>query len=68
MDGKTYQLSDFADARVLVVVFTCNHCPTAQAYEDRLIRLRADYKDRGVAIVFRRDQRSRLYVSCLFRG
>ena len=34
-----------------MVVFTCNHCPTAQAYEDRLIRLTADYKDKGVALV-----------------
>ena len=51
VDGKTYRLADFAGAKVLVVVFTCNHCPTAQAYEDRLVRLHADYKDRGVAVV-----------------
>ena len=51
VDGKTYRLADFSDAKVLAVVFTCNHCPTAQAYEDRLIRLHADYKDRGVALV-----------------
>src|ERR1700761_4083859 len=51
VDGKTYSLASFAGARVLVVVFTCNHCPTAQAYEDRLIRLTADYKDKGVAVV-----------------
>ena len=51
VDGKTRGLSDFLDAKVLVVVFTCNHCPTAQAYEDRLMRLHADYKDRGVALV-----------------
>ncbi|HUT13180.1 MAG TPA: redoxin domain-containing protein [Thermoguttaceae bacterium] len=51
VDGKTYRLADFADAEVLAMIFTCNHCPTAQAYEDRLIRLHADYKDRGVAVV-----------------
>lgn len=51
VDGKTYSLADFADAEVLVVIFTCNHCPTAQAYEDRIIQLHADYKDRGVALV-----------------
>jgi peroxiredoxin len=50
VDGRTYALKDFAAARVLVVVFTCNHCPTAQAYEDRLIKLATDYKDRGVAV------------------
>ncbi|HYW80577.1 MAG TPA: redoxin domain-containing protein [Thermoguttaceae bacterium] len=51
VDDKNHKLADFADAKVLVVVFTCNHCPTAQAYEDRLIKLHADYKDRGVALV-----------------
>jgi len=51
VDGKTYRLSDFASAKVLVIIFTCNHCPTAQAYEDRIIQLHADFKDRGVAVV-----------------
>lgn len=50
-DGKTWTLAAFKKAKVLVVVFTCNHCPTAQAYEDRLIRLSSDYSDRGVAVV-----------------
>jgi peroxiredoxin len=51
VDGRTYGLKDFADARVLVVVFTCNHCPTANAYVDRLQKLHADFKDKGVALV-----------------
>jgi peroxiredoxin len=51
VDDKTYTLGDFADARILVVVFTCNHCPTAQAYESRIARLHADYKQKGVAVV-----------------
>jgi peroxiredoxin len=51
VDGKNYSLSDFSKAKLLLVVFTCNHCPTAQAYEDRLIKLHADYKDKGVAVV-----------------
>jgi len=51
VDDKNHKLADFADAKVLVVVFTCNHCPTAQAYEERLIKLHADYKDRDVALV-----------------
>jgi len=51
VDDKTHRLADFAVAKVLAVVFTCNHCPTAQAYEDRLIRLYADYKHKGVALV-----------------
>jgi peroxiredoxin len=51
VDGRTYTLKDFAASHVLVVIFTCNHCPTAQAYEDRIIKLHADYKDKGVAVV-----------------
>ncbi len=51
VDGKTYTLADFAQAKVLVVIFTCNHCPTAQAYEGRVARLAADYKSKGVAVV-----------------
>jgi peroxiredoxin len=51
VDGKTHSLKDFSDAKVLVVVFTCNHCPTAQAYEDRIIKIHNDYKGRGVALV-----------------
>jgi len=50
-DGKMYSLASFKSAKLLVVVFTCNHCPTAQAYEDRLIQLTKDYKDKGVAVV-----------------
>lgn len=49
--STTYSLADFADAKLLAIVFTCNHCPTAQAYEDRIKQLAADYKDRGVAVV-----------------
>ena len=51
VDGKQYKLKDFASARLLVVVFTCNHCPTAQAYETRISQLYAVYKDKGVALV-----------------
>ncbi len=51
VDGKQHSLESFRDAEVLVVIFTCNHCPTAQAYEDRIKRLAADYKDRKVAVV-----------------
>jgi peroxiredoxin len=51
VDGRTYRLSDFATAKVLVVVFTANHCPTAQAYEGRIMKLVSDYKGKGVAVV-----------------
>lgn len=51
VDGKNYSLSSFKAAKVLVFVFTCNHCPTAQAYEDRLIKLTKEYRSRGVEVV-----------------
>ena len=51
VDGKYYKLSTFAKADILVVIFTCNHCPTAQAYEERMKKLVVDYKNKGVAIV-----------------
>src|SRR5918993_739710 len=50
-DGGTYTLSSFKKAKLLVLVFTCNHCPTAQAYEDRLIKLVNDYSSKGVSVV-----------------
>jgi peroxiredoxin len=51
VDGKYYKLSTFAKADILVVIFTCNHCPTAQAYEERIKKLTTDYKNKDVAIV-----------------
>jgi peroxiredoxin len=51
VDGKTHKLSDYSASPVLVVVFTCNHCPIAQMYENRIARLDSDYHDRGVAVV-----------------
>src|SRR5688500_13020881 len=51
VDGETYSLADFKDAKLLVVLFTCNHCPTAQAYEARVNQLYADYSGKGVALV-----------------
>ncbi len=50
-DGATYALDSFADAKVLVVVFTCNHCPYAIAAEARLVEIQRDYADRGVRLV-----------------
>ena len=51
VDGRDHAQKDFAAAKILVVVFTSNHCPTAQYYEERLRRLVTEYKERGVAVV-----------------
>ena len=49
--GRLRSLADYAEAEVIVLVFTSNHCPTAQAYEQRLIDLQRDYEDRKVQVV-----------------
>jgi peroxiredoxin len=51
VDGRDYTPADFAQAKVLVIVFTSNHCPTAQAYEERLKKLMTDYQPQGVAVL-----------------
>ncbi|MCI0525449.1 MAG: redoxin domain-containing protein [Acidobacteria bacterium] len=51
VDGKNWKLSDFDKSKILVVIFTCNHCPTAQYYEERIKKLVVDYKDKGVGFV-----------------
>ncbi len=50
-DGAIHRLSDYDASPILIVAFTCNHCPIAQMYEQRIEQLAADYKDRGVALV-----------------
>jgi peroxiredoxin len=51
VDGKVHALGDYAAKKAVVVVFTCNHCPTAVQYEDRLIQLQKDYGRKGVQFV-----------------
>jgi glutathione peroxidase-family protein len=51
IDDKTHCLKEYDSSKVLAIVFTCNHCPTAQLYENRVKQLASDYRDRGVALV-----------------
>lgn len=51
VDGKIHKLSDYASSPILVVIFTCDHCPIAQMYERRIEQLYEDYGRRGVAVV-----------------
>ena len=51
IDGINYSLNDFDDYQVLFVVFWSNHCPTAQAYEDRMIAMVSKYRPKGVGFV-----------------
>lgn len=51
VDGKTYNLDTFDEAKALMVVFSCNHCPYVQAYESRMQQVYEDYNDKGLAMV-----------------
>lgn len=51
VDGKRHSLDDLKFAKLVVVVFACNHCPVVKAYERRLIRFVDDYRDKGVEFV-----------------
>ena len=50
-DGKKYSSSDFQNTPVLVIVFSCNHCPYVRAYENRIMELQQNYSKRGVKVV-----------------
>jgi peroxiredoxin len=50
-DGQEYSLQSFKDKQVIAVIFTCNHCPYVQAYEDRLVQLQRDFADKQVQLV-----------------
>lgn len=51
VDNKMYSMSDYTDAKGFIVVFTCNHCPFAVKYEDRIIDLAKKYKSKGYVLL-----------------
>ena len=51
IDGKMVSLGDYKDAKGIIVIFTCNHCPYAVAYEDRIIALDKKYKALGYPVI-----------------
>lgn len=51
VDGKMVSLSDFKTAKGFIVIFTCNHCPYAKKYEDRIVELDKKYKDQGYPVI-----------------
>ena len=51
VDGKTYSLNSFDDKKALIVIFSCNHCPYVQAYEDRIKQIQSEYEGKGVLVV-----------------
>ena len=50
-DGNKYSMSNFADKKIIVLIFMANRCPTARVYTDRLKSIQTDYADRGVQLI-----------------
>ncbi len=51
VDGEMVSLSNYKDAKGFLIIFTCNTCPYAVAYEDRIILLDKKYKEMGVPVI-----------------
>jgi len=51
VDGKYVSLANYSDAKGFIVVFTCNGCPYAKAYQDRIITLDKKYKSKGFPVI-----------------
>ena len=51
VDGRKYTLASFSGKQVLVVIFSCNHCPYVKDYEDRMVAVQQDYDSKGVQLV-----------------
>lgn len=51
VDGKMYSMADYKDAKGFIVVFTCNTCPFAIKYEDRINAIAKKYKSKGYVLL-----------------
>src|SRR5919199_4278266 len=51
VDDQRHALADYTDKEAVAVIFTCNHCPYARAWEDRIVQIQADYADRDVQVI-----------------
>ena len=51
IDGKMVSMTDYTDAKGIIVIFTCNHCPYSKLYEDRIITLDKKYKKKGYPVI-----------------
>ena len=51
VDGKMHSLADYADRKAVVVIVSCNHCPTVIQYEDRMTQIQKDYAGKGVQLI-----------------
>ncbi len=51
VDGKSHSLKELAEKKAVIVIFSCNHCPYVQAYEDRVMEIQKDYGPKGVQVI-----------------
>ncbi|NOX85102.1 MAG: thioredoxin family protein [Chlorobi bacterium] len=51
VDGKMVSMSDYPDAKGIIVIFTCNHCPYSKLYEDRIIAINNKYAVKGYPVI-----------------
>lgn len=68
VDGNTYSMEDFKNKKIVIVMFSCNHCPTVKAYEDRFVELQRDYKDKGVVLVAINSNNDKNYPEDSFKN
>ena len=68
VDGNTYSLQDFADKMLLVVAFTCNHCPYVVGSEERIMEFVRDYEPQGVGFVAINSNSRNTYAEDSFEG
>jgi len=67
-DGKEYDLNSFSDKKALVVIFSCNHCPYVQAYEERIKAIQNDYSNKGVSVIAINSNEDRGYPEDSFEN
>lgn len=65
VDNQMYSLSDYANL-VVVVIFSCNHCPYVRAWEDRMVQIQADYANQGVQFLVINANNAEKYVADSF--
>jgi peroxiredoxin len=51
IDDKSHSINDFRDKKIVIVIFSCNHCPYVKAYEDRFVKVQRDYMEKEVALI-----------------
>lgn len=61
VDDQQYALADYADKKAVAVIFSCNHCPYVRAWEDRMVRIQADYAGKGVQLIAINSNDARKY-------